>query len=344
MRLSICFGLVLVACGSWNAEAQQPQAHSPEVATAQATTEPVIDMDTVVVSGAQPGPGLWRVSRDGHMLYILGTQSPLPKRMIWLSRDVEQVIAASQEAIKPPRVKVDADIGIIRGALLIPSMLKARRNPDDQTLRQVLTPELYARWEVLKTRYLGRDKGVEKWRPIFAARELYEAALKRAGLAESGIVSPVVDKAIKQHGLKVTTPLLSFKVEQPRQALKEFAGTQLDDSACFRATLDRVENDLPLMAARANAWAVGDIPTLRALPYGDQNRTCAQVLTETEFARKRGIANVAAALQDQWLEAAENALRTNASTFATLPISELLRSDGPLAKLQAKGYQVEAPE
>lgn len=341
MRWSICASLVLASCVSWSTLAQQA---SPSPAPDTTPTGPVIDMDAVVVSGAQPGPGLWRVSRDGHVLYILGTQSPLPKKMTWLSHDVEQAIASSQEAIKPPRVKVDADIGIIRGALLIPSMLKARRNPDDRTLRDVLPADLYARWQVLKARYLGRDQGVEKWRPIFAARELYEAGLKQAGLAESGIVSPVVDKAIKQHGLKVTTPLLSFKVEQPRQALKEFAGTQLDDSACFRATLDRLENDLPLMTARANAWAIGDIPALRALPYGDQNRTCAQVLTETEFARKRGIANVGAALEAEWLGAAENALRTNASTFATLPISDLLRSDGPLAKLQARGYLVEAPE
>ncbi len=341
MRWLTCASILLASCVSWTASAQQTSS-SPRPDDRAAG--PVIDMDTVVVSGAQPGPGLWRVSRDGHVLYILGTQSPMPKRMTWLSQDVEQVIASSQEAIKPPRVKVDADIGIIRGALLIPSMLKARRNPDDRTLREVLPPELYARWQVLKTRYLGRDKGIEKWRPIFAARELYEAALKQAGLVESGIVSPVVDQAIKRHKLKVTTPQLSFKVEQPRQALKEFAGTQLDDSACFRATLDRLENDLPLMTARANAWAVGDIIALRALPYGDQNRTCAQVLTETEFARKRGIANVAAALQNEWLKAAENALQANPSTFATLPISELLRPDGPLARLQANGYQVEAPE
>lgn len=341
MRWLACAGVLLAFCVSWTTSAQE--ASSPPAPDVRAAG-PVIDMDAVVVSGAQPGPGLWRVSRDGHTLYILGTQSPMPKRMTWLSQDVEQVIAASQEAIKPPRVKMDADIGIIRGALLIPSMLKARRNPDDRTLREVLPPDLYARWQALKARYLGRDRGVEKWRPIFAARELYEAGLKQAGLVESGIVSPVVEQAIKRHKLKVTTPQLRFKVEQPRQALKEFAGTQLDDSACFRATLDRLENDLPLMTARANAWAIGDIPALRALPYGDQNRTCAQVLTETEFARKRGIANVAAALQGEWLKAAEDALRTNASTFATLPISELLRNDGPLAKLQAKGYEIEAPE
>jgi hypothetical protein len=43
------------------------------------------------------------------------------------------------------------------------------------------------------------------------------------------------------------------------------------------------------------------------------------------------------------MAAAEAALRDNASTFALLPISELLKPDGYLAKLQARGYEVEAP-
>lgn len=339
MRMS-CAGLALAFSLSGAAMAQQ----APTVAVTPPDDGPVIEMETVTVSGVQPGPGLWRVGKDGHVLYILGTQSPLPKNMTWLSQEVEQVVAGSQEAIKPPRISVDADIGFFRGMLLLPSMFKARRNPDDRTLGQVLPPDLYARWQVLKLRYIGRDNGVEKWRPIFAARELYEAALKKSGLAESGIVSPVVDKAIKRHQLKLTAPVLRFKVEEPKKAIREFSDSQLDDTACFRATLERLETDLPLMAARANAWAIGDVEALRALPYDDQNMTCAQALTETEFARKRGITDVRKALESEWLQAAENALRTNTSTFATLPISELLKPDGLLSRLEAKGYSVEAPE
>ena len=34
----------------------------------------------VVISGRYRGPRLWRVSRDGHVLWVLGTVSPLPKK------------------------------------------------------------------------------------------------------------------------------------------------------------------------------------------------------------------------------------------------------------------------
>ena len=39
----------------------------------------IVDHETVVVSGALPGPGLWKVRKDGHTLYVLATLSPLPR-------------------------------------------------------------------------------------------------------------------------------------------------------------------------------------------------------------------------------------------------------------------------
>jgi hypothetical protein len=35
-------------------------------------------LDEVVVSGEQPGPGLWQVKNGANTLWILGSHSPLP--------------------------------------------------------------------------------------------------------------------------------------------------------------------------------------------------------------------------------------------------------------------------
>jgi hypothetical protein len=300
-------------------------------------------MDVVVVSGMQPGPGMWRVSKGDHVLWVMGTLSPAPKKMTWISRDVEATIAASQLVLKSPGASVDSDIGVFRSALLIPSLFKARKNPNGATLKDVLPPDLYARWQVLKLKYIGRDAGIEKWRPIFAANELYEAAVKKSGLATSGIVSPVVDKAAKRHDVKIVSPIVRLKVEDPKKAIKEFSGTALGDVECFRKTLDRLETDLTGMTLRANAWAIGDIEALRALPYDDQNRACIRAMLEAGVAQKRGLDTLPQKMEAEWMAAVETALRDNTSTFALLPISELLKPDGYLAKLQAKGYEVEAP-
>src|SRR3546814_3226630 len=75
------------------------------------TPDDIVDMDAVVVSGVLPGPRMWRVSKGDNDLYILGTLSPLPKRMEWMSREVEDTIARSQAVIAPPSVAVHSDVG-----------------------------------------------------------------------------------------------------------------------------------------------------------------------------------------------------------------------------------------
>lgn len=337
---------VLLLCFTFTAAAQSPapaQTASARPALSKPAEPTITDMSAVVVSGVQPGPGMWRVSKGDHVLWVMGTLSPLPRKMTWLSRDVETTIAASQQVLKSPSANVGSDIGIVRGALLIPSLLKARKNPDGATLKDVLPPDLYARWQVLKVKYIGRDAGIEKWRPIFAANELYEAAIKKSGLIGSGIVTPVVEKTAKQHKVKVVSPTVHLKLEDPKKAIKEFSGSALSDVDCFRKTLDRLETDLATMTLRANAWATGDIEALRGMPYEDQNRACMRAMTEASAAQKRGLDTLPQKVEAEWLAAAETALQNNASTFALLPISELLKPDGYLAKLQAKGYEVEAP-
>src|SRR5690606_39765469 len=126
--------------------------------------------------------------------------SPLPTRMEWGSAGVESVVARSQQVLLPPSFTLAAGVGMCRGLMLVPSLLKARRNPDGRSLQEVVPAPLYARWSPLKQRYLGGDRGVERWRPIFAAQELYEAAMRRSGLARADAVDKGVRRMAKRHG------------------------------------------------------------------------------------------------------------------------------------------------
>ena len=132
------------------------------------------ELDLVLVTGEQPGPGLWKVSKDDHVLWILGTLAPLPKKMLWRSKDTEAVIADSQEVIGDSSAKIS--VGFFRGLTLVPSLLRARKNADGAKLKDVLSPAQYARWSALKAKYIGRDNGIESRRPMLAAQELYEKA------------------------------------------------------------------------------------------------------------------------------------------------------------------------
>lgn len=317
-----------------------PPVESPPIAAAPAPTQV---LDAVVVSGVQPGPGLWRVSRGENVLWVLGTLSPLPKRMKWVSREVEQVIAESQEVLLGPGAKLKTEIGMFRGLLLLPAALGSRKNPEKQKLVDVVPPELYARWQPLKAQYMGRSRGIEKQRPLFAALKLYEKAINRNRMTQDNLVSPVVKKAAKKHKVPVNQPEIEIEIGDPREAIRDFADTRLDDLDCFSKTLDRLDTDLQTMRERANAWATGDIEMLRSLPFTDQNQVCADAILNAGVMRKRGLDDMRERFAEVWLTAAEAALAKNKSTFAVLPMRQLLAPDGYIAVLRERGYEVEEP-
>ncbi|HOV96573.1 MAG TPA: TraB/GumN family protein [Thermomonas sp.] len=343
MRLAILAATLISALVSPSLRAQQAPAiaATPKQATGDIRTEA-----TVVVEGEQPGPGLWLVrSPDGqHELYILGLLSPLPDKMQWQSAQVSRVLANAQEVIRTPSVDFKVDVGWFKGLMLLPKMLGARNNPDDKRLQEVVSPASYARWQALKARYIGSDGSVEKWRPLFAAQELYGKAMKKSGLDGSKIISPIVDQAIAAHHPTVTVVKESIVVTDPKPLLKEWSKTSLDDLACFDNTMTQLETDIDAMRARANAWATGDIAGLRALPPAYQWEACSNAITEAGIGKRLGFGDANKKVEAKWMAAAEAALGKNTVTFAMLPLGKMLAANGYLAKLQAKGYTVIAPD
>jgi hypothetical protein len=301
---------VVGLCMLHGAHAAAPEAGAPETTA----------IEEVLVTGQQPGPGLWKVTDEasGHVLWILGNHSPLPKKMTWRSRELEAVLASSQQLLAP--VSVDASVGPLGGITLLPSLVGVRRNPGDQRLQDVVPPDLYARWQPLKARYLGHDDSAEQWRPLFAAQELYLAVLKQSNLVPYDGVWPAVEKLARKSRVQIVEPELELKVTKARSAIKEFKSTPLDDVECFARTLRRMESDLDLMRDRANAWAVGDVARLRQLAPVERASACIGALLNSSFIQQRGYGDMPQRLQATWVEAAVAALARNTSTVAVLPV------------------------
>jgi hypothetical protein len=302
-------------------------------------------LDEVLVAGEQAGPGLWKVTRpsaDGdHVLWILGRYGPLPKGMKWRSRELESAVAGSQELLAEP--EVDPDVGLFSGMALLPSLIGLRHNPDDRSLQDVVPAELYLRWLPLKSRYIGKDDKVERWRPLFAAGELYREAIEDAGLERSTVVWKSVRKIARRHGLRITTPEVEVKVEQARAAVKQFKREPLDDVDCFAKTIDLLESDLDLMRERANAWATGDVEALRRSWPRALGSACIGAIMGAGVVQERGYGDMPERMKAAWLAEAERALRDNPSTVAVLWLSEILDADGYVAALRDKGYAIEEP-
>ena len=315
----------------------------PMALVAQASDPATAQLDTVLVTGTQLGPGLWKVSKDDHVLYVLGIQSPVPKRMAWFSEDVLRTVAESQVVLAPPSANFTG-IGFFRGLTLLPSLFRARENPDKQTLQDVVPPELYARWQSLKAKYLPRSRKVERWRPVFAGFKLYEEAIEESGLRSDTGVWKTVRKYAKKHDVDIVLPAVEITLTEPRDSLKAFAQGELNDIECFDRTLQRLETDLDAMRARANAWAVGDIELLRELPFPDNNAACRDALLNASVSTEKGFDQLPAQIREAWLSAAEAALAEHEQSFAVLSIQQLLDANSYLDALAARGYDVEAPE
>jgi hypothetical protein len=318
------------------------------------TAEPEAPLDEIVVSGEYPGPGMWKVTRandaDNHVLWIVGEPPPLPKRMKWKSKDVEAVALRSQEILRDSAVSMEPDekIGFFRGMTLLPAILEARRNPDDGKLKDLVPADLYARWLVQKKLYLGRETGVESWRPLFAADKLRKAAFEDLKLREGGAVWEVIGKLAEKHKIKVTSPMLRFTIKRSevRTKLKEFSRESLPDVECFGTMLALTEAlaDRETQNARAHAWAIGDHETLMQLPaLPSPYLPCAMAVLSSQVAREVIPSDIREQVHALWLEAAEKSLAANSTTFAIVPFVKLTRAGGYLEMLRAKGYQVEAP-
>ncbi|MBS0431419.1 MAG: TraB/GumN family protein [Proteobacteria bacterium] len=342
MRAALIFGVASLLCASAVAQtaARIPTAPSPQPASVSSITT----LETVSVTGVLPGPGLWKVSRDGHVLWVLGVIPSLPAGMQWRSAEVETAIAGSREVIESPDAKVKIDANFFGKLFLLPSALGARKNPDGKTLRDLLPPGMYARWQALKPQYLGDDDGIERWRPIFAALKLYREALKKNGLRSSGEVEDTVAALARQHGIDPVSSDYTLTIREPRQAIKAFEAEGPDGIACFGRTLDSIEHDIPAMRARANAWSTGDLDTLRKLPDSRFRQVCTDAITGAGFARRLGIADLPDKVEAHWLNLARGALKTFPQSFAVLPMHDVMDGDGALAVLRSQGYTVQSPD
>ncbi|MEO8385172.1 MAG: TraB/GumN family protein, partial [Betaproteobacteria bacterium] len=201
-------------------------------------------LDKMLVSGEQPGPGMWKVTKGDHTLWIIGTQTPVPEKMTWRAKGLEAIVAQSQEILSAPSASVSMkQIGFFTMLTMLPSALQVRKNPDDATLRDLVPAELHARWLVLRDKYIDsytindEEKNIENWRPMFAAVELYRKAISKSGLTSASPVWPVIREAASKYRVKITQVRYEPAISEPRAALKELRSTRLADVDCFAKTV-----------------------------------------------------------------------------------------------------------
>ncbi|HEY6452114.1 MAG TPA: TraB/GumN family protein [Steroidobacteraceae bacterium] len=295
-----------------------------------------IQLEEIDVVGERPGPRLWKVTRGDHVLWVLGTLNHVPRKMIWRSSEVEAALSRSQQVLASGP-SVSANIGPIAMIRLYFQWRGTQKDPNRTSLKDWLSPALYARFEALKARFDAHDGRIEELRPAFAAYRLYERAVEEAGLTRQDEAEKTVLKLAARRHVPVRRAELA--VTDPSGALKEVGALPPSvEVGCLATTITRLETDLPAMQERAEAWAIGDVDRLRRLSFPDQREACIGALSNAP--RIKALFDQASAA---WDSAAEAALATDQVSFAMRPIYDLLAADGPLARFRAHGDTVEGP-
>ena len=317
----IVFILVIALSIGYQSSAQDPRS---------VLSRPI---EEIIVIGKRPGPPLWKVTNGDNVLWIFGTLHPLPKSLDWDSESVEWIISQSREYLTGPSVSI-GEKNPLKAFGLLRKMNKIRKNPNGETLQDVLPPETYARFLELKALYAPDNEKILELSPMYAAQELFKEALDSLGLTGGGSIAKSLHRIARKNRIEITKTDV-YEPLDSKQLLHDWRNIPFEtELACFTDTIGAINSDLQGTIKRAIAWADGDASLLKELQYPDVGPGCGVVPGSAQASRLFEQARL------QWVNSAERALSENDVTFASLPIGQMFHAEGLLEELRKKGYAI----
>ena len=291
-------------------------------------------LEVVLVVGEQPGPGLWKVTSGDHVMWILGEVSPYPRQVKWKSKKFDSLLRKSQELL------IDFSGYWLADEEEIDAYRRAEQLPRGVNLKDVISPALNVR--VQATAKIFGAPALDELYPFSASNRLVSSAMKTLDLERFSAMF-----AVEALGRKRRVKITYFAAPEPavEQRLKNWQ--HASNAICLERLVDAIEDGGNGVKRLANAWSIGDVAALRYLVPafsfsrdGFRADECAAAMRGGEqqsrdYKEKR---------TQSWLLEAERALRENRSTMAVVLMSEIFASDGYLAGLRARGYEIVEPE
>jgi uncharacterized protein YbaP (TraB family) len=300
-------------------------------ATAGRADEPPQVLDELTVTGERTGPGMWHVHHGDANLWILGSMSPLPKGITWRSKQLEQILDHTDQIVVPKPF----EIGIARVLWLLITERDLLMVQGGKRLKDVMPPDLHARFALQRAKYMADSDKWERYRPIIAAAFLQQAAFHQVGLSTRLDLGAAVRMLAKRHHVRIEE-LKIAGVHDVLDALKTMPPAT--ENSCVEASLVTVEKDLPRLVERARAWATGDVERIEHLREPPEVDACRAALDEGT-----GANDLIALVRRTWLDRMERYLQSGGVTVAVVNMDMLLEKGGILDELRTKGYEIDAP-
>ena len=321
---------------------------TPHVSASRQATPAVEAVEDGLIKDLPPvtvptvkSPPLWLFTKGDKQIIVLGTQIPLPESGVVVTAPIKAYVTQSQAVLTGPGLKAGDGVGWLRGLGMVRAMRKARQNDGGRTLSEVVPADVYERWRSLKDMYLGKDSSVEKLRPMYAAYELYIAALEQHQMTENSNLGSVIADAASAAGMDRVDARYSLPVRNFRKTVKAFDVPDAEDIHCLDQTLRTLEAYFEYSPAAADAWSVGDMERYRAaeaqyVPI----EACWARLTNEAIGRNVGVAKPYDQVGPAWYAEMNRNLAFHDRVFTTLPARDLLEGTGLANQLRVDGYQM----
>ena len=311
--------------------ASTARSADPSPAASAPATPAADQLQELVVTGERTGPGLWHVHKGAAHVWILGSISPLPRDITWRSTQVERLLASTNQVLVPKPF----EIGIVHILWLLITERSVLMVRGGKHLKDVMPPDLYARFAKDRARFTSDAGKWERFRPIIASAFLERDAFHSVGLSARLDLGAAMRALAKKHDVRVEEVKIAG-VGDVLDALKTMSPAT--ENTCVDASLVTIETGLPQLIDRARAWASGDIEGIQSHPEPAQVDACVKALDSGAAA-----GDLIGRIRHTWLRALLKSLDGVGTTIAVVNMDLLLENGGLLDELKQRGYEVDAP-
>jgi len=331
-RFGVATAAVVIGlmCGSAHAQSSTPPPSPwangpPPWASTAPKGESTVVQELEIVKHL-PGPALWRVTRGDSEVIIVGSLQPLPHLLVWDTTRISNALDGATALLLPPEPKFSVldsvSLFFNRGAFEL----------HGQTLSQALPPSERARYEhVLALLHAKPDK-YEHMKPAVAGGFLIGDWRRAAGLSDAKPISTIEKLAETDH-----VPIRhigDFDAAPFAKIIAQMSPSA--DLACFDAAMDDIDRESAKAPANAKAWANADLKAIGQSYTISVFDRCLMQSPSVQGLLERGMT--------QGMQAIEQALQHPGKTVAIIDLNFLLRPNGVLDRLKARGDVITLPK
>lgn len=261
------------------------------------------------------GPALWVVRDADSTLYLFGTMHLLRPTTGWVSDRVDRAFASASHLI------MEVDSPEDQSALL--PLIRQHGLSPDRPLSSLLSPAELATLDAAARTMGGSAADMEPMRPWLAGVTIQSASIIRAGYAPGSGVEPILKARALAAGMAVSG------FETPDEQIRMLAGFPEEGQlAWLRRSLDEFGAAQTGVDRLVDAWAAGDVETVRALAVDPMRDT--PLLYDVLLVRRN----------TNWADQIETLLEGSGTVFIAVGALHLAGDDSVQQILLARGVEV----